>query len=96
MRRKLYDCVRSCYNVKLMSLQKLKFTDLQQDIAQTPHDDLSINLLGPYNVTSQGNSYALTAVCNLTGYLMTTPIKDKDNVSSKPFIFRHHVKIQFS
>ena len=80
-----------------MSLQKPNFIDLHQDIAQTPQDHLIIDLLGPYNITSQGNSYALTAVCNLTGYLMTTSIKDKkDNISSKPFIFRHHVKIQFS
>ena len=58
-----------------MNPQKLKFIDLHQDIAQTPQEHLSIDLLGPYNVTSQGNLYILTAVCNLTGYLMTMPIK---------------------
>ena len=64
-----------------MNLQKPNFIDLHQDIAQTPQDNLSIDLLGPYNATSQGNLYALTAVCNLTGYLMTTPIKDKKMTS---------------
>ena len=59
-----------------MNLQKPHFIDLHQDIAQTPQDHISIDLLGPYNITSQGNTYALTAVCNLTGYLLTTLIKD--------------------
>ena len=40
-----------------MNLQKPHYINLQQDIAQTPGDLISINLLGPYNVTSQGNSY---------------------------------------
>ena len=58
-----------------MNLQKLTF--INTDIAQTPQDHLSIDLLGPYNIASQGNLYASTAVCNLSGYLMTIPIKDK-------------------
>ena len=60
-----------------MNLQKPHYINLHQDIAQTPQDHTSIDLLGPYNITSQGNSYALTAVCNLTRYLMKTPIPDK-------------------
>ena len=46
-------------------------------VAQTPQDHLSIDLMGVYSATSQGKLYALTAVCNLTGYLMTTPSKTK-------------------
>ena len=53
-----------------MNLQKTHFINLHQDIAQTPQDHISIGLLGPYKVTSQGNSYALTIVCNLAGYLI--------------------------
>ena len=36
-----------------------------------------IDLLGPHSITYQCYYYALTTVCNLTGYLMTSPIKDK-------------------
>ena len=63
-------------NVKLW-IYKLHFIVLHQDIAQTPQDHISTDLLGPYNITSQGNLHTLTPVCNLTGYLMTTPIKEK-------------------
>ena len=60
-----------------MNLQKPHFINLHQDITQTPQDHISIDLLGPYNVTLQGNSYILTAACKQTGYLVMTPIKDK-------------------
>ena len=60
-----------------MNLQKPHFLDIHQDIAQTPQDHISMNLLRSYNVTLQGNSYTLTAVCILMGYLMTTHDKDK-------------------
>ena len=73
MRRILHEYVRSCHKCQIMSLQNPRFIDLHQDIAQTPNDHLSTDLLGPYNATSQGNIYVLTAVCNLTGYLMTSP-----------------------
>ena len=38
-----------------MNLQKPKFIDLHQNIAQIPQYHISIYLLGPYNATSQGN-----------------------------------------
>ena len=60
-----------------MILQKPNYINLHQEIAQTPQGHISIDLMGPYNTTSQGNAYALTVICNLTGYLMTTPISDK-------------------
>ena len=89
MRRKLHEyIVKSCYKCQIMNLQKSKFIELHQDIAQTPQEDhLSIDFLGPYNTTSQGNLYVLTAVCNLTGYLMTTLIRDKKTTSVANYLF---------
>ena len=60
-----------------MNLQKPNYISLHHNIAQTPQDHISIDLIGCYNTTSQGNSYALTAVWNLAGYLMATPIPNK-------------------
>ena len=74
-------------NVKLWIYKKPHFIDLHQVIAQTPQDHISINLLGPYNVTSKGNSYTLAAVWNLTGYIMTTPIKDKRKMTVATHLF---------
>ena len=70
-----------------MNLQKPHLIKLHQDIAQMPQDHISIDLLGPYNVTSQDNSYALNAVCNLKGYLITSPIKDKKTITVATHLF---------
>ena len=66
---------------------KTHFIDLHKDITQTPKDHVCIDLLVPYNITSQGNSYTLTTVCNLTGYLITTPIKDKKAMTVATHLF---------
>ena len=76
-------------------LKKTHFIELRQDIAQTPQDPASINLLGPYNVTLQGSSYTLTAVCNLTGYLMITSIKDKKRLTVANHLFLD-IMVKFS
>ena len=71
----------------MMNLQKPNYINLHQKIAQTPQDHLSIDLIGPYNAILQGNTYVLTAICNLTGYLMTTPIPDKKTSSVAVHLF---------
>ena len=77
----------SCHICQILNLQKPHFIDLHQDIAQTLQDHISIDLLGAYNVTSQGNSYTLTSVCNLKGYLMITPIKYKKMMTVANHLF---------
>ena len=66
---------------------KPHFINLHQYIARTPQDHISIDLLGQYNFTSQGISYALTTVCNLTGYLITAPIKVKKTMMVVTHLF---------
>ena len=60
-----------------MNLEKPNCINLHQETAQTLQDHISIDLMGPYNTTLQGNAYTLTKICNLTGYPMATPIPDK-------------------
>ena len=93
--KKIDQYVRLCHKCKIMDLQKPHFINLHQYIAQTPQDHISIDLLGPYNVTSQGNSYALTTVCNLTHYHMTTPIKDKKTLTVVTYLFSD-IKLKFN
>ena len=87
MRKKIHQYVRSRQKCQIMNLQRQHFINSHQHIAQTPKDHISINLLGPYNVTHQGNSYALTAVCNIMGDLMTSPIKDKKTMTVVTHLF---------
>ena len=56
-----------------------------------------MDLTGPYNTTTQGNTYALTAICNLTGYLMTTPIPNKKTSTVAIHLFSEKLlKFSFS
>ena len=87
MRRKLHEYVRSYHRCQLVNLQKPRFINLSQDITQTPQDHLSIDLLRPYNTTLKHNIYVLTAVSNFTGYLMTTPIRDKKTMPVANHLF---------
>ena len=76
MRNKTHQYLRTCHKCQIMNVKRPHFINLHQDITETPQDLISNDILGPYNVTCQGKSYALTTVCNLTDYVMTAPIKD--------------------
>ena len=70
-----------------MNLQKQSIY-IYTKILLKPHEvNISIDLIRPYSTTSQGNSYALTAVWNLTGYLMTTPLPDKKTTVAAVLLF---------
>ena len=87
MWKEIHQYICSCQKCSIMNLQKPNYIYLHQDIAQTPQAHISIDLIEPYNITSQGNSYALTTICNLTGYLMTTPIPDKKTSTVAIYLF---------
>ena len=70
-----------------MNLQKPHYINLHQDITRTLQDHISVDLIGPYNNTSKGNSYTFTIVCNLTGYLITMPILDKKTATVAIHLF---------
>ena len=87
MRKKIHQYVRSWHKCQIMITQKptlLTCIKISQNFHRIPYP---IDLLGPYSVTSQGNSYTLTAVCNLTGYLKKTPIKDKKTMTAVTHLF---------
>ena len=83
----MHQYVRLCHKCQIMNFQKPQFINLHQYIVKTPQDHISTDLLGPYNITSQGNSYTLTAGCSLTGYLIMIPIKDKKTMTVVTHLF---------
>ena len=40
-------------------------------------DFISVDLIGPFEIKSRGNQYALTMNCMLTNYVMCLPLVDK-------------------
>ena len=87
MRKKYTSMLDHATNAKSGICKKTHFINLHKAIAQTPQDHIFIDLLGPYNITSQGNTYALTTVCSLTGYLLTNLRKDKKTMTVVTHLF---------
>ena len=96
MQETIHRYIRTCQKCQIMNLQKPNYINLHQDIVQILQDHISINLIGPCNVTSQDNTYVLTAVCNLTGNLMTTPIPDKKTTVAIHLFFENNTQIWFA
>ena len=86
-RRIIHQHVRSCPKCQIMNLQNHTFLNYIKILHKPQKTMVSINILGPYNINSQNKSYTLTAVCNLTGYLMTTPVKDKSTMTVANHLF---------
>ena len=64
------------------------------EIAKAPMDFISMDLIGEfYPPSSQGNRYALTVICMLTGLVWCIPIPDKTvNAILKAYLKHvHHV-----
>ena len=98
MRKIIHKYIRTYHKCQIMNIQKPNYIHLHQEIAQTPQDHFSIDLIGPYNTTTQGNTYTLTAICNLTDYLMTIPIPNKKtmNIAVQLFQLFSEIFLKFS
>ena len=57
--------------------KKLHYSNLHLPILQLPISIISIDLLGPYHETENGNQYALTLIYMLTNDIFMIPIKSK-------------------
>ena len=53
MQKIIHRYTRTCQKCKIINLQKPNYTNVHQDITQTPQDHISIDLIGPNSTTSQ-------------------------------------------
>ena len=76
-----------------MSLQKPNYINLYQEMTQLAQGHISINLIGPYDTTSQGNSHSHSCMqsCQISHDHPYT--RQKDNSSSYAFIFKNNTQI---
>ena len=86
--------IQRCYHCQRRNKQVVKYATLHFDVATFPMQFISMDLIGEFHPpTSKGKRYALTVICNLTGYVFCIPLKTKtaeevlqayiDNVYSK-------------
>ena len=69
---------RNCYTCQLHKTAAVKFEAKHFKPSLKPMDFIAMDLIGEFHPpSSQGNSYALTGVCMLTGFTWCVPIKLK-------------------
>ena len=70
--------VKSCHICQQYNIQSVRYTSGHFEVPETPMDFISMDLIGEFKMGStQGNRYALTVICMLTGYTWCIPIPDK-------------------
>ena len=70
--------VKTCHICQQYNIQSVRYTPGHFEIPEAPMDFISMDLIGEFKMDStQGNRYALTVFCMLTGYTWCIPISDK-------------------
>ena len=70
---------RNCYTCQLHKTAAVKFEAKHFKPSMKPMDFIAMDLIGEFHLpSSQGNCYALTGVCMLTGFTWCIPIKSKE------------------
>ena len=70
--------VKTCHICQQYNIQSVRYTPGHFEIPEAPMDFISMDLIGEFKMGStQGNRYALTVICMLTGYTWCIPIADR-------------------
>ena len=67
--------VHSCSECRQVTLKKAQYIRWHLLLPQFPMSFISMDLVGPYRETENGNQYALTVTWMLTNYLFMIPIR---------------------
>ena len=85
--------VKSCHICQQYNIQSVRYTSGHFEIPEAPIDFIFMDLIGEFKMGStQGNRYALTVICMLTGYTWCIPIADK----SAEMIVKSYIKEVYS
>lgn len=94
MSRDIKEFVKKCKECKVN--KPINKPIEKTTITATPQkafDIVSIDTIGPFIKSNNGNEYAVTIICNLTKYLITVPVPNKSAKSIAKAIFEHFILI---
>ena len=78
LKKDIENYVRTCHICQQYNIQSVRYTPGHFEVPEAPMDFISMDLVGEFKMGStQGNKYALTVICMLTGYTWCIPIADK-------------------
>lgn len=92
LRNQVIDFINSCEKCKLNKHSKQTKSPLViTDTPQLPFDIVQVDTVGPLPSTEDGFKYALTMQCQLTKYIVTAAIKDKEAKSIAKAIYENFI-----
>ena len=65
------------HRIQQLTLKESQYINWHLPIPNFPMSFISMDLVGPYRETENGNQYALTVICMLTTYIFMIPIRSK-------------------
>lgn len=86
--------VRNCHNCQVN--KSYINTKEELEITTTPQkqfDIVTVDTVGPLPKNEAGNRYAVTMICNLTKYLVTAAVPDKDSRTIAKAVFDSFISI---
>ena len=95
MRTQILQYCKCCKVCSQQKVQKMQFEKQIFEPGVQPMEFISMDLVGELHLpSSKGNKYALTAICMLTGYTFSIPIKNK---SAEEIVtaWRNHITFPF-
>ena len=88
MSKTIQNYVRQCNECQINKTQKHTKEELTiTKTPQKPFDIVTIDTIGPLLPSDQGNKYAVTLICNLTKYLITVAVSNKESKTIAKAIF---------
>lgn len=94
MARTIRKYVQSCHECQInKSYVKTKEDLVLTKTPQTSFDIVTIDTIGPLPTTENHNRYAVTLICNLTKYLITAAVPNKESKTVARAIFDSFISI---
>lgn len=92
--RDVADFVNSCHACKMNKPHRSnKEPMFITPTPQKPFDRIVVDTIGPLSLTTAGNKYAVTIICDLTKYIITTPIPNKEAATVAKAIIQSSILI---
>lgn len=92
MTKDIADFVRKCGRCQT---NKTKAGN-RENLTHTPtpqfaFDIIIVDTIGPFITSNRGNKYAVTLICDLSKYIVTIPVPDKEAITIAKAIFEHFI-----
>ena len=78
MRAQTYQVIKNCARCQVHSERRERPHPTWMPVARYPNQIISIDFVGPFAASPEGNKYLITCIDHLTGWIVTKPVPTKE------------------